>query len=153
MVFRYQIVKKSVGNSAYTTRPDLGAPLTESELIAEVEAATSITKGDLQNTFSTVRRILLQTARSGRGSETLFNFFRISLASGGSIEDPEETITKEEIHPRIVVYMAATVQREFSKNLPIKRTGIASNRLPQIDVVRNMATENLDAYTLVTSYG
>ncbi|MBC6420752.1 MAG: hypothetical protein GDA43_01670 [Hormoscilla sp. SP5CHS1] len=40
MVFRYQIVKKSVGNTHYTTRPDLGAPLTESELITEVEAAT-----------------------------------------------------------------------------------------------------------------
>jgi len=94
-----------------------------------------------------VRRILVETARSGRGSETLFDLFRISLASGGSIEDPGETITKEEIDPRIVIYMAATVQRDFTNNLSIKRTGIASDRLPQIDVVRNMATENLDAYT------
>ncbi|MBC6420751.1 MAG: DUF4469 domain-containing protein [Hormoscilla sp. SP12CHS1] len=94
-----------------------------------------------------MRRILVETARSGRGSETLFDLFRISLASGGSIEDPGETITQEEIDPRIVIYMAATVQRDFTNNLSIKRTGIASDRLPQIDVVRNMATENLDAYT------
>jgi len=94
-----------------------------------------------------VRRILIETARSGRGSETLFDFFRISLTSSGSIEDPEKAITKEDIDPRMVVYLAATAQREFYNNLSIKRTGISGDRLPQMDVVRNMATENLDADT------
>lgn len=77
MAFRYRIVKKSVGTSPYTTRPDLGSPLTEVEVIREIEAATSITGGDVKNALTTLRRILLSAALSGRPSELLFDLLRI----------------------------------------------------------------------------
>jgi len=56
MTFRYRIVKKSVGSSPYTTRPELGVTLTEAEVIQEIEAATSVTGGDV-NYPALMRRI------------------------------------------------------------------------------------------------
>jgi len=146
MTFRYRIVKKSVGSSPYTTRPELGVPLTEAEVIQEMEAATSVTGGDVKNALTTLRRILLSAALSGRPSEVLFDLFRVSLASGGAIDDPEQLLRADDIQPRMTIHWAASVQRQFRGNVTLERVGIARERAPQIDVVRNLATENLDTY-------
>ena len=147
MVYRYRIVKKSIGNSPYTTRPELGTSLSERELIQAVVGATSLTEGDIRNVISSIRSVIVDTVRSGRNSDTLFNFLRVSLSSGGAITDPEQTLTVEDIDPRVNIYLALSVQQEFRNNLSIERVGMGGERSPQIEIVRNLANDNLNTYT------
>jgi len=147
MVFRYRIVKKAIGTSPYTTRPELGTPLTEAEVLKEIEAATSVTVGDVKNTFTTLRRILIAAALSGRPTEVLFDVFRISHSSGGSIDDPTATLSIDDIDPRVTIYLSTSIQKEVRNNLTLERIGMAGDRTPQLDTVRNLSTNTRDTYT------
>ncbi|NEP43223.1 MAG: DUF4469 domain-containing protein [Okeania sp. SIO2H7] len=43
--------------------------------------------------------------------------------------------------------IAPALQKEFRSNLTIERVPSTGDRVPQIEFVRNIATENLDTYT------
>jgi hypothetical protein len=147
MSFRYRIVKKSIGNSPYTTRPELGTSLSESELIQSVVGATSLTEGDIRNVLISVRHVILEAARSGRNTDILFDFFRVSLNSGGAIDDPEQSLSIDDIDPRMNIYLALGLQEAFKTNLSLERVGMAGERVPEIELVRNLANDSLDTYT------
>lgn len=71
----------------------------------------------------------------------------LTLSFGGSIEDPEEPLSVDELDPQIRLYPAGSMQREFRANLTIERTGIEGDRVPEVEVVRNTRTNNLNSYT------
>ncbi len=52
MAFRYKVVKKKIGTSPYTTRPDLGTPLTEEEFILRIQESSSMGLGDIKSNLS-----------------------------------------------------------------------------------------------------
>ncbi len=147
MAFRYRIVKMSIGTAPYTTRPEVNSPLTEAEVIRDIEAATSMTIGDVKNALASLRRVLIAAAQSGRSSEVLFDLFRIGLSSGGALDDPEAAVDVDTIDPRMTVYLAASVQKEFRTQVKLERAGMVGDRVPQLEFVRNLATDNVDAYT------
>ncbi|MGK7902323.1 MAG: DUF4469 domain-containing protein [Hormoscilla sp.] len=147
MAFRYKVVKKTVGTSPYTTRPDLGTPLTEEEFMLRIQESSSMGFGDIKSIFAQARSILIDTARNGRPSETILDLFRLGLTSGGSIDDPQQHLSADDLDPHMRLYPAGSVQREFRANLTLERTGIDGDRVPKIEAVRNTRTNNLDSYT------
>ncbi|MBO1351687.1 MAG: DUF4469 domain-containing protein [Hormoscilla sp. GUM202] len=147
MSFRYKVVKKKIGTSPYTTRPDLGTPLTEEEFILRIQESSSMGLGDIKSIFAEVRSILIDTARNGRPSETLLDLFRLTLTCGGSIEDPQQRLSADALNPHMRLYPAGSVQREFRANLTLEPTGIEGDRVPVIEAVRNTRTNNLDSYS------
>lgn len=147
MAFRYKIIKKAVGNAPYTTRPDFGPPVTEEEIIRLLKEFTSLTEGQLRKAFAELSRIIINAALNGRGSVVLFGLFRISLACGGAIEDPQESLTAEDINPRMTINIGPAIQKEFRANLALERVPSTGDRVPEIEFVRNIATDNLDTYT------
>lgn len=147
MAFRYKVIKKSVGTSPYTTRPDLGTPLNEEEFMLRIEQMSSMGRGDIKSILASVRAVLVDTARNGRPSETLLDLFRLSLSCGGSIDDPQQPLSADDLDPQVKIYPAGSIQREFRANLTLERTGIEGDRVPVIEAVRNTRTNNLDSYT------
>lgn len=147
MSFRYRVRKMGAGTTPYTTRPDLGPPLTEREIIDEIVQATSLTEGDIRSVLISIGRSLVTAARTGRPSESLFGLFRMGLSSGGSLVDPEQPVDVVELHPSLNLYPAAELQRGFLSGLTFERTGIDAERVPDIELVRNEANGQLDTYT------
>ncbi len=148
MAFRYRVRKMAVGAIPYTTRPDLGTPLTEEEVVTQLEAVSAISRGDILSIFSNLRNILVGAARETRPSEILFGLIRMGLSCGGSLNDPEGEISLAELNPTVQLYTAAGVQAQFLADLDLERTGIDGDRVPVIDLVRNDLTGALDTYTV-----
>ena len=59
----------------FTTRPDLGPPLTEAEVIDEITHASTLSQGDVVSVLTNLRRILVRAAHLTRPSEPLFGLF------------------------------------------------------------------------------
>lgn len=147
MAFRYRGRRLGAQEGSFTTRPDLGQPLTEREVIEELGQASSISEGDVRNVLTNLRRILVNAAQLTRPSEALFGLFRMGLSSGGKLTDPEGELTADQVAPYLNLYASAELQSQFRSGLSIERTGVDSERLPDIETVRNDATGALNTYT------
>ena len=147
MPFRYRIRKKVIGEKPYTTRPDLSAPLTEAEVVEQLVQSSAISEGDVRSVLTNLRRILVNAAQQTRPSEPLFSLFRLGLSCGGALEDPEATMSLEELSPSLNLYASAELQNEFLMGLSVERTGVDAERAPDIEFVRNEANGALNAYT------
>ena len=147
MTFRYEIAKKSTGIFSYTTRPVFGNSLTEAELLAKIEFAMPLNRAEVLKLFAFIRKEIVEAARSGRPSETLFDLFRMSLSCGGAMQRPNGNISKDELNPQIVFYPDGSVQREISAGLDVEWVGISEELLPVLEIVRNMSTKEVDTYT------
>ncbi len=84
MPLRYRVRKMGAGTVNYTTRPDLAAPLTESEVVDELIQSSAISEGDVRSVLTNLRRILVNAAQQSRPSESLFGLF---LGGGESFDD------------------------------------------------------------------
>lgn len=147
MAFRYRVRKMAVGSNPYTTRPDLGTPLSEEEVVNQLEAVSSISRGDILSMFANLRGVLVGAARETRPSETLFGLIRMGLSCGGALNDPEDSISRGELDPRLQLYAASGIQTQFVSDLDLERTGIDGDKVPVIDLVRNDLTGDLDSFT------
>lgn len=147
MAFRYRIVKKSVGTAPYTTRPDLGPVVTQEEIVRQLQNFTNLTEGQILQVLDSLFQILQTAALAGRPTEMLFGCFRISLSCGGAIEDLEQTLTIEDINPEVTIHLSSPFQKEFLANVTLERTGVAGERVPEIDYLINLTTENNNTYT------
>ncbi len=131
----------------FTTRPDLGPPLTEAEVIDEITHASTLSQGDVISVLTNLRRILVRAAHLTRPSEPLFGLFRMSLSSGGRLADPGQTVDIDDIAPWVNLYPANEFQQQFRAGLVIERTGIDADRMPEIESVRNDATGTDQSFT------
>lgn len=131
----------------FTTRPDLGPPLTEAEVIDEITHGSTLSQGDVISVLTHLRRILVRAAHLTRPSEPLFGLFRMSLSSGGRLSDPAQTVGIDDIAPWVNLYPANEFQQQFRAGLIIERTGIDADRMPEIESVRNDATGTDQSYT------
>lgn len=147
MPFRYFVRKKFVGDAPYTTRPDLGTSVKEDEVLSHLETASAVTRGDILNVFANLREYLLQAARDSRPSETLFGMFRVGLSCGGALDDPQQEISLEELGPKMELYAAAQLQKEFLAGLSVERSGLDGVRTPEIELIKNDLNDHIDTYT------
>ena len=131
----------------YTTTPDLGTPVTQAQLVTEMQARTALTEGEIINVITTLFDIIVVHAQNTQGTELLFDSFRIGVSSGGSFTDPETPLTNELVNPSLNIYLANPLQQEFRTGLTIERTGLESGRVPVFSIVRDDRTSTLDAYT------
>ncbi len=132
---------------SFTTRPDLGQPLTEKEVIEELVQASSVSEGDVRSVLTNLRRILVNAAQLTRPSEPLFGLFRLGLSCGGKLTDPEGELTADQLAPYLNLYASAELQSQFRTGLTVERTGVDSERVPDLETVRNDATGALNSYT------
>lgn len=132
---------------SFTTRPDLGQPLTEKEVIEELVQASSVSEGDVRSVLTNLRRILVNAAQLTRPSEPLFGLFRLGLSCGGKLTDPEGELTADQLAPYLNLYASAELQGQFRTGLTVERTGVDSERVPDLETVRNDATGALNSYT------
>jgi hypothetical protein len=147
MAFRYRVKRKAVGASKYTTRPDLGPTATQDEIVELMIKQSGLSPGEIQNVMSTLRDVLVSLARDTRPTEVLFDLLRLGLSSGGAVDDPEQSLTAEDIQPSMNLYLSASAQSDFNTNLVLERTGIDAARAAIIDLVRSDKTDALDAFT------
>lgn len=132
---------------SFTTRPDLGQPLTEKEVIEELVQASSVSEGDVRSVLTNLRRILVNAAQLTRPSEPLFGLFRLGLSCGGKLTDPEGELTADQLAPYLNLCASAELQNQFRTGLTVERTGVDSERVPDLETVRNDATGALNSYT------
>lgn len=133
-------------DGSFTTRPDLGQPLTEREVIEELVQSSSVSEGDVRSVLTNLRRILVNAAQLTRPSEPLFGLFRLGLSCGGKLADPEGELTADELAPYLNLYASAELQSQFRTGLTLERTGVDSERVPELETVRNDATGALNSY-------
>jgi hypothetical protein len=147
MSFRYRIRKLGTTQGSFTTRPDLSQPLTEEEVIEELVQNSAISAGDVRSVFTNLKRILVNAAQLTRPSEPLFGLFRMGLSSGGTLTDPEQSLTFEALAPSLNLYASADLQNAFRMGLVTERTGVDTARAPDLETVRNDLTGALNTYT------
>ncbi|MGK7904153.1 MAG: DUF4469 domain-containing protein [Hormoscilla sp.] len=147
MTFRYRIIKKSIGNAPYTTRPNLGPALTQAEVVRQLSSFTSLTEGELSNVFNSLFQVLLTAALAGRPSEILFGSFRISLSCGGAIDDLEKSLTLEDINPQVTIHLSSSFQKRFLADVTLERTGVVGERVPEIDYTFDSTSQSNETYT------
>lgn len=147
MAFRYRVRRMGAQEGSFTTRPDLGQPLTEKEVIEELVQASSVSEGDVRSVLTNLRRILVNAAQLTRPSEPLFGLFRLGLSCGGKLTDPEGELTADQLAPYLNLYASAELQSQFRTGLTVERTGVDSERVPDLETVRNDATGALNSYT------
>ena len=132
---------------SFTTRPDLGQPLTEREVIEELVQASSVSEGDVRSVLTNLRRVLVNAAQLTRPSEPLFGLLRLGLSCGGKLTDPEGELTADQLAPYLNLYASAELQSQFRTGLTVERSGVDSERAPDLETVRNDATGALNSYT------
>ena len=137
----------NTGGEIYTTTPDLGEPATQQQILTQMQARSAFTEGDIINVITTLFDVLLEEGAQTRGTEVLFDSFRIGVSSGGNFSDPETPLSVELIRPTLNIYLAAPLQKRFRNGLTLERTGIESARAPLISLVRDDRTNEIDQYT------
>ena len=147
MSFRYRVRRMGAHPGSFTTRPELGQPLTEGEVIEELVQASAISEGDVRSVLTNLRRILVNAAQLTRPSEPLFGLFRLGLSCGGSLSDPEGSLSVDDLAPYLNLYASADLQGQFRMGLTVERTGVDTERTPDLETVRNDRTGVLNAYT------
>ena len=147
MPYRFRVRRLATMEGVYTTRPDLGPPLTESEVIDEIIHASNVSAGDVVSVLTQLRRVLVRAAQLTRPSEPLFGLFRMGLSSGGRLSDPAQFVGIDDIAPWVNFYPANEFQQQFRAGLVIERTGMDADRTPEIASVRDDATGSDQSYT------
>jgi len=147
MAFRYRVRRMGAQEGSFTTRPDLGQPLTEREVIEELVQASSVSEGDVRSVLTNLRRVLVNAAQLTRPSEPLFGLLRLGLSCGGKLTDPEGELTADQLAPYLNLYASAELQSQFRTGLTVERSGVDSERAPDLETVRNDATGALNSYT------
>ncbi len=130
----------------WTTRAKLGTELTGEEIINRLVEASALTRGDIESVFQNLLSILAEADQNGRPADVI-GIFRVKPKTGGALDDPDESVEIDDIDPRIGAYCGAELQGMFQSGLSLESRGIARERVPEISLVRNDATRNLNVYT------
>ena len=148
MPYQYRIRPLVSQDGTFTTRPQLGLPLTESEVIHELTRSCSVSEGDIRSVLTHLRQVLVSAARLTRPSETLFGLFRMGLSSGGALSNPQNPISFEELLPTVNLYPSLDFQEEFRTGLTVERVGIDTERVPDVQCVSDEVTSFTNRYTI-----
>jgi hypothetical protein len=148
MPYQYRIRPLVSQDGTFTTRPHLGLPLTESEVVRELTRSCSVSEGDIRSVLTHLRQVLVSAARLTRPSETLFGLFRMGLSSGGALSNPQHPLSFEELMPTVNLYPSLDFQEEFRAGLTLERVGIDSERTPDVQSVSDEVTGFTNRYTV-----